>query len=407
MVWHKPVPTMSPKSKASAGKNTKPLQVGVYLDLNTGAWREVLLGVADYANTHGPWLLQHGLLKNLAKPELGRPDVQGCVAAITDPWSLDLVESWGFPTVNVAGNLMVEGFPSVLPDNRKVGELAARHFHEKGFRSLAYLSSAGRVSSDLRQEGFMAAARDLGLEPPRIPQPVREGNTNKRVGSERGIDKWLLGLPKPCGLLAFNDSSATNALQRCHQLGIAVPTQLAVLGVDNDPMICETAFPPLSSVNPNFRKIGQIAAELLRQMLAGKGGNIPSVTRVDPLGVIGRHSTDILAVEDEMVARALRYIRQHASENIGVADLLVEVPLSRRMLERRFRDCVGHTLHDEIIRVRVERAKTLLVGGHANVDQVGEACGFNYPAHFTSVFRTQTGMTPSAFRKKNSASRRV
>ena len=186
----------------------------------------------------------------------------------------------------------------------------------------------------------------------------------------------------------------TNACRRC---GIAVPTQIAVLGVDNDPVICSVSFPPLSSIDLHTKRIGYEAAALLDQMMAGQSPPQTTV-RVEPRQVVIRESTDVLAVEDADVAQAIRFIREFACRGINVQRVCKELGVSRRVLERRFHSCLNRAPKEEILRVQIDRAKSLLAQTNLSVAAVGKRVGFAAPQYFATVFRQSVGATPRQYR---------
>ena len=169
--------------------------------------------------------------------------------------------------------------------------------------------------------------------------------------------KWIKSLPKPVGVMACNDERGLQVLDACRRAGVAVPDEVAVIGVDNDLPMCELAIPPLTSVDVNAEGIGYEAAALLERMMSGKKPPAKP-TMLPPRGVITRRSTDLIASEDEEVSRAVRYIREHACNRLQVSDVLTHMGMSRASLQQRMKQIVGRTIHQEIQRVRLNRAKT-------------------------------------------------
>jgi LacI family transcriptional regulator len=186
-------------------------------------------------------------------------------------------------------------------------------------------------------------------------------------------------------------------LDACRRERLVVPDEVAVIGVDNDTLLCELSSPPLTSVIPNAHGAGYEAAALLDRLMAGK--RVPAAARlIPPLGIAARQSTDVLAVEDRAVARAVQYIREHACEGINVGDVLGTVPLSRRVLEQRFQRLLGRTPREEILHVRLGRVRQLLVETDLPLHQVAERAGFAHVEYLSVWFKRETGRTPSAFR---------
>jgi LacI family transcriptional regulator len=211
------------------------------------------------------------------------------------------------------------------------------------------------------------------------------------------IAAWLKSLPKPVGIMACYDSRGQQVLDACRNAGFAVPDEVAVIGVDNDELLCELASPPLSSVIPDAHRAGYAAAARLDRLMAGKTV-APTAELVPPLGVASRQSTDALALDDKDIVQAVRLIREHACEGINVADVLRAVPLSRRVLEQRFQKLLGRTPREEILQVRLARVKQLLGETELALYQIAERTGFEHVEYLSVVFKRETGLTPSAWR---------
>ena len=210
--------------------------------------------------------------------------------------------------------------------------------------------------------------------------------------------EWLESLPKPCGVFCACDVYGVQVTNACRSRGIAVPTQVAVLGVDNDPVICSVSFPPLSSVDLNSKKVGYEAAALLDRMMAGKQPPKRTIF-VEPEHVITRESTDIIAVDDADVAQAIRLIREHACRGLRVKDVAETLGLSRRALQQRFQRCLHRTPKEELMQVQIDRAKMLLSQTDLSVEQISRRCGFTTFEYFVRAFRRKTGTTPRIYRK--------
>jgi LacI family transcriptional regulator len=200
--------------------------------------------------------------------------------------------------------------------------------------------------------------------------------------------------------MACYDLRGQHVLNACRRLGVAVPDDVAVIGVDNDDLLCDLSDPPLSSVIPNTRRTGYEAAKLLDEMMCGR--KVGALTHlIPPLGIMTRQSTDVLAIDDRNVARAVHYIRQHACDGITVDHVLKAVPQSRRMLESRFRKVIGRTPHEEILRVKLNRVKRLLTETDLPLEQIAERSGFTHVEYLTVAFKREVGMPPSKYRSVN------
>jgi LacI family transcriptional regulator len=216
---------------------------------------------------------------------------------------------------------------------------------------------------------------------------------------QRELSAWIRRLPRPVGIMACYDIKGQEILDVCRGLNIAVPEEVAVIGVDNDRLICELSMPPLSSVIPNTHRTGYLAAELLDQLMRGR--KVRTTTHlIGSLGIQTRRSTDVLAVEDPDIAAALRFIREYACEGIQVEDVLREVPLSRRVLESRFAKSLGRTPHEEIDRVKIDRVKRLLAETALPLKAIAQRAGFSCEDYLSVAFKRTEGIAPSSFRNR-------
>ena len=211
------------------------------------------------------------------------------------------------------------------------------------------------------------------------------------------IARWIAALPKPAGIMTANDDRGLQVLDACRRIGAAVPEEVAVLGVDNDEYLCGLAIPPLSSIDINSEETGYQAAALLDRMMAGKRPP-KRLPQIKPRGVIIRCSTDVLATDDADVVRAVQFIREHACGPITSRQVVDHVSLSRSSLGPRFKRVLGCTIHQEIQRVRVERAKDLLAQTRMPIKEIASVTGFKTVQYLTRAFRRLTRETPAAFR---------
>jgi LacI family transcriptional regulator len=319
------------------------------------------------------------------------------------------------PVVELFESRSKSEFPRILPDDVATGELAARHFLERGFRHFAYFGAPWMLWSREREVGFhgeiektFRTRTESGRADDSRPFTFTSYGTvansvaaafdgpNERRAAAMG--DWLRSLPRPVALFSANDSWGFELLQAAREVGLHVPEDVAILGVDDEALLCEIAHPPLSSIRIGAEQIGRVAVSLLDQLLRRKRApaNIP---RVAPIEVVTRQSTDVLAVDDADVAAALRHIRQNAVKGLSVKQLLDEVPVNRRTLERRFISVLGHTPLEEIRRIRMERAKVLLQTD-LPIYEVANQCGFATPEYMATSFLQAMGMTPTAYRRQ-------
>ncbi len=381
-------------------------KVALLVETSRGYGRELLRGVMRYARLHGPWgfyLTPGDFVQEL--PRMRSWGGTGIIARIETREVARAILSSGLPTIalglsdeQLRPDSPLSRLSEVVSDSRGAGRMAAEHLLDRGFRHYAYVGAAGGVWSGRRQASFCERIRAAGHEPRvyRLPRSRRAAAWEREQPVLAG---WLGSLPRPVGVMACNDDRGRQVLVACRDAGLRVPEEVAVVGVDNDELLCELADPPLSSVALNAEAGGYRAAELLDRMMRGQSRK-PQRLVVEPLHVVARRSTDIVALDDPEVAAAMHFIQDHATEPIGVSDIVEEVMISRRALELRFRKAIGRTLHSEIRRVRLERASRLLVETDMPVTQVAEASGFGRASYLAQSFSQAFSSTPARYRRR-------
>jgi LacI family transcriptional regulator len=379
-----------------------PFRVAVLLDTASSYGRGLVRGVARYARLRGPWsFFIAPEAPGRALDRLRGWRAQGVIARVRSRAQRDAIAELRVPALDL-DQAVPGGFPQgARVDEAAVGRLAAEHLTACGLRQLAFCGWApGGGAPDhwlsARRRGFLEAARAAGVPVRAYDRPARYAGWSWRA-ELRALAAWLRTLPRPCGLLACHDQRARHVLEAARLAGLAVPRDVAVLGVDNDEVLCEMASPPLSSVELDAVRVGFEAAAALDRLRRGRRPGRPA--EVPPAGLVARASTDTLATDDEVVVAAVRYLRAHACRPIRVADLLEAVPVSRRTLEVRFRRALGRTPHDELGRLRLQKARELLLQTHWPLKKVAEASGFAYAEHFHAFFRRAMKTTPDAYRK--------
>jgi LacI family transcriptional regulator len=316
--------------------------------------------------------------------------------------SLDrLVESARIPAVNI-GNLPRPRIPRVSSDNDAVGVLAAEYFLQRGFKHFAFYYRSGSLGERARGEAFQRRIREAGWKMHRLDwaaysKPLEEHEKQSHLIS--WLSRQIAALPKPVAVFSEYDDFAVEILNACESNRTLVPEQLAVLGVGDDPLRCEFAPVPLSSVDDDEELIGYEAASLLgRMMKKERTGTDPIL--VPPRGITTRLSTDILAVEHPLVASALRTIWDHYTERIGAKQIAATVPMSYRRLHDAFIKHIGHSLADEITRKRLEHAQKLLEETDKKVIEIAWLSGFTDHDRMGKVFRRVLGVTPASYRRR-------
>jgi len=368
---------------------TRSRRIGLALDAVAAYGRGIIRGVMAYTHAKARWTVSAEPQWSFSDPiDIERWDVDGLIVQTFSREFEKRVINLGVPATNVSN--FCEGemqLPSILPDDNAVAIMAADYLISLGFRQLAFCWAGTMQYGRLRLESFRRRAAEGGI-------PVYEYNAQKAR-----LDKWILDLPKPIGVLGCNDDWAHRILKAAHQEGIKVPDQLAVLGVDNDELFNALVTPSLSSVALPTEQIGFEAASQLDRLMNGEKLET-SLTLLPPVHIVPRASTDVLSIGDEDIVLAIRFIREHASEPLQVDDVLDHVPLSRRSLERRFRKQVRHSITDEIRRAHINRAKDLLANTDLAMSQVATASGFTTATRLGIVFHREVGESPTEFRRR-------
>jgi len=380
---------------------TFPARFEVLIQLNTTRHfgRSVLAGVARHFRDGGRWAV-YGEPSPAALPLAGvsRWRGDGALLDLTDEREAEAAEQLQCPVVCVAGRVDDPPFPVVSVDQRAVGRAGAEHLIRKGYRQLGFYGGEDRRQHRLRMEGFCEAVEAAGAvcdeHAVYRPPPGLDG-----AATHRDVRGWLESLPRPVAVMCGNDELAVAILAACRDAGLSVPDDVAVLGVGDDPLICEFATPSLSSVGISAELIGYEAAVLLRSLI--DGGDPPGRPTLLPTsGVSERESTASSAVTDPHVAAALRFIRENVQRQLNVADVVEALAVPRRTLERKFRDALDRSPLDEIQLQRLERAKQLLAGTDLEMTSVAHGAGYPDVKRFNPTFKAKVGVTPTEYRKQ-------
>ncbi|MGC9455715.1 MAG: substrate-binding domain-containing protein [Phycisphaerae bacterium] len=377
------------------------VRIAAYLNIAHTYAREIRLGMGRCEKVEGSVVVQGRPFNELGKPGLGRKlrkmGIQVVVAEVSNRRTLGRLRRMTLPVVNISERLEPR-LPSVLPDQDSVGALAAEHLMEKGLDALAFVGQPGFAFAQARWAGFAGRARTEGIEPACWGVGMRD-RPEEWEDWHKGRPDWLASLPSPSGLLAADDELARLVLQELDSLDRDVPNDVAVLGVNNDELACELASPTLTSIDLDAGRVGHEAAALAERLARGVSPPAQPV-RIPPLGVISRGSTESLAISDPHVRLALEYIRSHAESPLTVDEVVQHVSISRRSLEIRFRRIMGRTLHAEIQRTHVQKARQLLAQTDLPVTKVAEACGFSRLKQLTETFTRHEGVSPRDYRKQ-------
>lgn len=375
--------------------------VALLIETSNAYARGLMDGIIAYQREHELWSIYVGEQVRGAQPPVWLKNWKGdgIIARIETEAIASLVRRMRLPTVDVSAARLVKSIPWVETDDREIARLAAQHLVDRGFETLAFCGEPIFNWSRWREQEFVAFAEEAGCQYHVYSAKSRSDKDYSWTRERRRLINWVQKLPKPVGLMACYDFTGQQVLDVCRELEIAVPEQMAVIGVDNDARLCRLCTPPLSSVIPDTHRTGYEAAQLLDQMMRGKQVADEAIL-IPPLGIAERQSSDVYAIDDDDIVRALRFIREHACTGITVADVLKAVPLSRRMLEHRFQKLVRRTPHAEIVRIRMDRACRLLRETNLSLSEITNRAGFANPDYFSVAFKKYMGMTPRSYRKK-------
>jgi LacI family transcriptional regulator len=361
--------------------------------------RGLLHGIARYSRLHGPWRVYRwpGALDS-SLPEWKYLKIDGAI--VRDVKTVEGMTHSGMPVIFAQHNKeSYAPFPAIITDSASIGSMAAEHFLDRGFQNFAYCGFDEFLWSRKRAEHFGQRLRQAGFEFNLYRQPISKAG--QAVRREQGrIADWLRGLPKPVAVMCCNDDRALQVIEACKAADLRAPDDVAVLGVDNDVLVCDLADPPISSIALDTETAGHEAAKLLDHLM--KSGEMTGQEiAVRPTHIVTRMSTDILAVTDPDVAAALRFIRCNPNRLIQVDDVVEATNVSRRVLEKRFKAILRRSVHQEIRRVRVNNVIPLLVGTDMSITEIALHCGFDGVEHISRYFRKETGASLRDYRKQH------
>ncbi|MCA9019020.1 MAG: XylR family transcriptional regulator [Planctomycetaceae bacterium] len=376
-------------------------QVAIFIETSKTFGREILQGISTYSRTHGPW----SIYIDEWGPQTPLPEWikswqgDGIIARIRSRQMSERLVQLQVPVVDTLQQVPDLEIPAVSTDDSLIAKLAFKHLHDRHLRQFAFVGVEKANWSHRRCAAFAEIARVQGF-PCEIYSPLsRRRFAESWNGGQEDLADWLEALPKPVGLFAAHDLRALCVLDACRRRNIAIPEQVAVMGVDNDDVFCEVVNPTITSIAHQAKEIGYQAAALLDQLMRGTTPAQPP-NPVPPRLLIPRRSTDIIAVEDPAIASALELIRRKACDKISVSILASQVNLTRRSLERRFIKLVGKTPHQIISEERLRRARQLLIDTDFTLEQIAQMAGFSSAAYLSVLIKEHENCTPTEFRQR-------
>jgi LacI family transcriptional regulator len=377
-------------------------RIALLMGQDLGFCREVIRGIRAYAIRKPGWAFRNGPPDPQIIGPLREWKPDGVIAELFDPQFAGSLLRMRKPVVDTALWLPNLNVSAVDVDHAAVGRLAAEYLLSLGLSNFAFFGSATAGYSQIRERAFCERLKNEGRRTTVWHgQYLREAATRtswKKM--ELQTRRWLQQLPKPVGLFVCNDVTARSLADICGQLGLHVPDEVALLGVDNDELECLLTSPPLSSVAIPGERIGYEAARLLDDAMSGRRR---AATRLflPPVRLVARQSTDTLAVRDPVVISALRHIHAHAAEGIKVRNVVQAIGAGRRELERKFRTVLGRSVLQELCRTRIQQAQKLLSSTDLSMPAVARLSGFSSAHRLSMVFRRVCGMPPTAYRRQS------
>jgi LacI family transcriptional regulator len=375
-------------------------KVALIIEMSGIYGRQILDGIARYLRTHRPWsvFLEQRELRAPTPPWLLRTRWDGIMCRSTDRQLAKILRRRKIPTIDLNDIYNDLGLPRIWSDHRAIGRMGAQHLLERGLQHFAFCGFTNETWADLRCAGFVDAVRAASRSCATYQSPWHGSDVPEWTADQESIRRWVSGLPKPLGLMACNDVRGQQVLNVCRSADLAVPEEVAVVGVDDEKVLCQLCNPPLSSIVPNPERVGYEAAEMLDRWMNGE--EVPVGDRlIEPTEVVVRQSSDVLGIDDPEIAAAARYIRENACTGITVTDVIDHLSVSRSFLERRFRKFLGRSPQEEIRSVQIKRAKQLLAETDHTLEVIAKLSGYVHPEYLSVVFKRTTGQTPGEFRR--------
>lgn len=365
--------------------------------------RERIKGVIDYYRKHSEWEIEYDeLLRPFIEPsELVSWEGDGVIGEVYSEEDVELFKSLGVPFVNTSSSELGDGFYSVSPDNHAIGQMAARHLTLSELDHFVFVGATRFRHVEERYQGFAQSIEEAGAEAQLIryePREQGDRHNSEEIVNPGDLIDALRELPKPVGIFASSDLVGFAVLNACRELNLRCPEEVMLVCVDNDELYCHSAPVTMSSIDTSAREIGHRAAELLNVLMQGKAPQLMHV-KVPPSKVVERNSTSRIRSKYPEVARALRFIRNRANELIDVTSVVDVVPVSRRWLEIKFKEEVGHGISQEIRRVHVEYAKQLLKTTELPIQDIASESGFPSVESLETAFVRLEGIDVREFRK--------
>ncbi len=383
----------------------KNLKILLLTDFSEEYGRALLRGITRYSQINGPWSFCK--MPPFVREKFGIQGIldfackwgaQGIVAQLNQTGEIKKLIDSGFCVVAQDYKERFKAIPNITGEYEKNGVMAAEYFLSKGYKNFAFYGFKDYVWSHERSLGYIKRLKQQGYDVYQYDNTV-QGKYKLWYYRDSPLSEWLLKLPKPLALFACDDNQASHICEACNIAGIRVPEDVAILGVDNDQMVCELSNPPTSSIALDTENAGYKVAELLEAMILKKTDSFNDIV-VEATGIITRQSTDIFAISDGEVLKALQFIKKNIADKIQVEDVVGNGALSRRALEKRFKEIVGRSIYQEILFRKMERAANLIINTRKSVLDIAFQCGFDDSKNLSRMFQRTYNISPLQYRKK-------
>ncbi|MFC4993850.1 substrate-binding domain-containing protein [Rubritalea tangerina] len=377
-------------------------RIALLMEKSIGYNRNVIEGIYAHSQRHKNWVFYDAAPSEESIEAIASWNVDGVIGHFYDPALIEFVKGLKIPVVNTTDSLLGIDLPLADVNHFEIGRMAGSYLASLGYQQFGYVGSARLQYSKMRLSGYKEAVGGEEVAVCELEYLPQIDKASEAQAMRERMKQWLENREKPLAVFCSNDIPARDFADVCLELGVEVPREVAILGVDNDFVECRLSRPPLSSVEIPAAAVGYAAAEMLADSLLGRPIRHDGHFSPDPVRVVERESTAVNAVVDTEVRAVLDYIDRNIDSVKNVSQLVDLVPLSRRNLELRFQACVGKGIWNVVLEKRINYARGLLQNKEVSIQEVSEACGFVSLRRFTEMFRKFVGMTPRDFKKQNS-----
>ena len=376
-------------------------KVAIFVETSASYGRGILEGVAEYLKATQNWavFLERTELSQCPKGWIESNDWDGILCRQTTPEIAELLFERGIPVVDLNGRYEIPSLTWVGSDHKAIGAMGAEHLRNCGIRRFAFCGFTNELWSRLRKEGFQRSVAEYGGVCHLLESPWSERPSDYWEKDISRIRDWIQSLPKPIGIMAVNDVRALHLIEACNQLGVAIPEQVAVLGVDDERTLCDLALPRLSSILPDCQRIGFLAAELLDDIMSGSSQKVKRIA-LPPKKVIARPSTDTQSVDDPLVVKALKTMASKRGPQLSIDDIAIRLKVTRRTLEKRFEIALNRSLSESMRWESIKRIQKLLVDTDLTLDQIAKLTDYANSEGLKFMFKNNVGMSPGLYRSE-------